>query len=116
MGKRQNNTKRITDPNRYLNTMYVETAVLSFMTARINLLNKGRVDELVALRWDDYNGEDHIHIVCEEVRNQNASKYLVEEHTKTNSDSFAVLVPKAISLLKSIPKDSKNIYSLAKLR
>ena len=70
-----------------------------------------RVSELVALRWEDYSDLNHLHIVREEVRNQDTNTYEVVEHTKTNRDRFVVLVPKAVALLQKLDRTNGYIFT-----
>ena len=44
--------------------------------------------ELVALKWEYLCGDNHLHIVREEIRNQDTNAIEVVEHTKTNTDRF----------------------------
>lgn len=75
-----------------------------------NFLLGLRVGELVALKWEDYCNINHLHIVREEVRNQDTNTYEVVEHTKSNRDRFVVLVPKAINLLQKIEHIGEYIF------
>lgn len=72
-----------------------ETGDTVFLAVKLNFLLGLRVGELVALKWENYCNINHLHIVREEVRNQETNTYEVVEHTKTNRDRFVVLVPKA---------------------
>lgn len=74
---------------------------MAFLAVKINFLLGLRVGELVALKWKDCKEQSHIHVVREEVRNQETNLYHVVEHTKTNRDRYVILVPKA----NSIPLD-----------
>lgn len=105
------NSEELADLNRYLDARYAETSDLSFIAVRLNFLLGLRVGELVALKWEDLNDEHHIHIVREEIRNQDTGTYCVEEHTKTHTDRFVILVPKAIDLFNSIPRESEYIFT-----
>lgn len=91
--------------------MYAETLDTSFLAVKLNFLLGLRVGELVALKWEDYSDMNHLHIVREEVRNQNTNTYEVVEHTKTNSDRFVVLVPKAINILQKVKRSSDYIFT-----
>lgn len=51
-----------------------------------------------------------LHIVREEIRNQETNQYEVVEHTKINRDRFVVLIPKAVSILQKIPKQGNYIF------
>lgn len=96
--------------NQYLDRMYTETNDTAFLAVRLNFLLGLRVGELVALKWEDYCSINHLHIIREEVRNQEINTYEVVEHTKTNRDRFVVLVPKAINLLQKINRTGEYIF------
>lgn len=105
------NSDELKDLNSYLDQMYNETKDSSFIAVRINLLLGLRVSELVTLRWDDIS-EKHIHIVREEIRDQITNEYHVVEHTKTNTDRFVALIPKAQKLLQLLePSTSEYIFT-----
>lgn len=53
-----------------------------------------RIGELAALKPEDIMGI-RIHVVREEVCDQETNQTYVVEHTKTNRDRFVVLVPQA---------------------
>lgn len=89
--------------------MYAETEDVAFLAVKINFLLGLRVGELVALKWEDCQDPAHLHVVREEVRNQETNQYEVVEHTKTNRDRFVILIPKAVSILEKIPKAGKYI-------
>ena len=104
------NTVELKELNQYLDNMYTETEDTVFLAVKINFLLGLRVGELVALKWEDCKDLSHLHIVREEVRNQETNQYEVVEHTKTNRDRFVILVPKAVSILEKIPKQGKYIF------
>lgn len=104
------NTEELENLNRYLDTMYAETSDVAFLAVKINFLLGLRVGELVALKWEDCKEQSHIHVVREEVRNQETNLYDVVEHTKTNRDRYVILVPKAIAILEKIPKQGSYIF------
>jgi integrase len=71
-----------------------------------------RVGELVSLKWTDREDFKHLHIQREEIRNQDTGEVSIVEHTKTNTDRFVPLVPKAINILTKIPNnDSEYIFT-----
>ncbi len=105
------NSDELKSLNQYLDRMYAETLDTSFLAVKLNFLLGLRVGELVALKWEDYSDMNHLHIVREEVRNQNTNTYEVVEHTKTNSDRFVVLVPKAINILQRVKRSSDYIFT-----
>lgn len=104
------NTEELENLNKYLDKMYAETEDIVFLAVKINFLLGLRVGELVALKWEDCKEQSHIHVVREEVRNQETNLYDVVEHTKTNHDRYVILVPKAISILEKIPKQGSYIF------
>ena len=104
------NSDELKELNQYLDRMYTETEDRAFLAVKLNFLLGLRVGELVALKWDDYCNIDHLHIVREEVRNQDTNQYEIVEHTKTNRDRFVVLVPKAVNLLQKLDRDGDYIF------
>ncbi|WP_101876546.1 tyrosine-type recombinase/integrase [Lachnoclostridium edouardi] len=104
------NTDELKNLNQYLDRMYTETSDTIFLTVKLNFLLGLRVGELVALKWEDYCNINHLHIVREEVRNQDTNTYEVVEHTKSSRDRFVVLVPKAINLLQKIEHIGEYIF------
>lgn len=104
------NTEELKELNQYLDKMYTETEDTAFLAVKINFLLGLRVGELVALKWEDCQDFSHLHIVREEIRNQETNQYEVVDHTKTNRDRFVILIPKAISILQKIPKQGKYIF------
>ncbi len=104
------NTEELENLNKYLDTKYAETEDTVFLAVKINFLLGLRVGELVALKWEDCKEQSHIHVVREEIRNQETNRYDVVEHTKTNRDRYVPLVPKAISILEKIPKQGSYIF------
>ena len=105
------NSEELKQLNQYLDKMFVEKGDSSFLAVKLNFLLGLRVGELVALKWNDIVDARHIHIVREEVRDQSTNTYSVVEHTKTNTDRFVVLVPKAWKILQSIKKESEYIFT-----
>lgn len=104
------NTEELQALNKYLDKMYAETEDVAFLAVKINFLLGLRVGELVALKWEDCKEQSRLHVVREEVRNQETGFYDVVEHTKTNRDRYVVLVPKAIAILEKIPKEGSYIF------
>lgn len=64
----------------------------------------------MALKWEDCRDNSHLHIVREEIRDQNTNQYEVVEHTKTNRDRFVVLVPKATGILQKMNHAGDYIF------
>ena len=99
--------------NKYLDEMYAETEDVVFLAIKLNFLLGLRIGELAALKWEDCSEHEKppkIHIVREEVRNQETNRCYVVEHTKTYCDRSVALAPKAISILKKIPKQGSYIF------
>lgn len=110
-GKTQTfNTEELKDLIEYLDQMFAETNDSSFIAVKLNFLLGLRVSELTALKWQDISG-NQLHIVREEIRDQENNSYQVVEHTKTNTDRFVVLIPKALNLLEKLPQDSEYIFT-----
>ena len=53
---------------------------------------------------------NQLHVVREEVRDQEANRNYVVEHTKTNRDRFVVLVPQAKKLLEKLDMNSLYLF------
>ena len=104
------NTQELDALLEYIDTMYSKTKDAAFMAVKLNFLMGLRVGELVALKWSDIIEHD-IHIVREEVRDQETNTYSVVEHTKTNRDRFVTLVPKAVDILNSIERKTEYIFT-----
>lgn len=94
----------------FLDRMYTETEDSSYLAVKMNFMLGLRVGELVALKWEDFTDNKHLHIVREEVRNQVTNEISVVEHTKTNKDRFVVLVPKVIEILQKIEHTGDYIF------
>ena len=105
------NTDELRELNQYLDHKYTETEDSAFLAVRLNFMMGLRVSELVALLWEDYSDLNHLHIVREEVRNQDTNTYEVVEHTKTNRDRFVVLVPKAVALLQKLDRTDGYMFT-----
>ena len=104
------NTEELQVLTKYLNEMYAETNDVAFLAVKINFLLGLRVGELVALRWDDWCDENHLHITREEIKDRETGTYYVAEHTKTYSDRFALLVPKAKEILALIDHQGDYVF------
>lgn len=94
----------------FLEQQYGETGDTSFLAVKLNLFLGLRVGELVALKWEDWCDEKHLHIVREEIRNQTDNSYCVAEHTKTNHDRLVIVVPKAADILGQIEHRGEYIF------
>lgn len=103
------NNKEIEELNAYLDAMISETQDASFYAVRLNLLCGLRVGELTALKWSDIENMK-LHVIREEVRNQETNTYAIEEHTKTHEDRYVTLVPKAIELLSKIQHQGEYVF------
>ena len=103
------NTEELASLNEYLDEKYKETGNCAFMAVRLNFFMGLRVGELVALKWEDLDGYN-LHVVREEVRNQQTGEIYVADHTKTNTDRFVKLVPKALEFFQSLPHEDEYIF------
>lgn len=56
--------------------MFVETSDSSFLAVKLNFLLGLRVGELMALKWSDIIDKRYLHIVREEVRDQEKTSIL----------------------------------------
>ena len=111
-GKTQTyNTEELAELNRYLDMKFTETGDLAFLAVRMNFYLGLRVGELVALKWSDWEDETTLHIVREEVREQEHNLRYVADHTKTHQDRRVAVPPKAIELLKKIPEQGEYIFT-----
>ena len=111
-GKTQTyNTEELAELNRYLDTKFTETGDLAFLAVRINFYLGLRVGELVALKWEDWEDDITLHIIREEVREQETNTRYVADHTKTHLDRFVAVPPQAIELLSKIPRQSEYIFT-----
>lgn len=95
----------------YLDEMYSKTFDTVYLAVKLNFYLGLRVGELVALKWTDRTDLNHLHIQREEVRNQETGEISIEEHTKTNTDRYVPLVPKAINILAKISNNSEYIFT-----
>ena len=87
----------------YLDEKISENSHPGFFAIKINFFLGLRVGELVALKWCDIEG-NNIHIVREEIRNQETNRLVVVEHTKTHRDRFVPLIPDALAVLHRLYK------------
>lgn len=94
---------------KYLDKKLEEKFDPAIIAVKVNFLLGLRVGELVSLKWSDIEG-NKIHIVREEIRNQSTNKYDVVEHTKTRTDRYVYLVPKALELFSKLPKIDDYIF------
>ena len=110
-GKTQTyNSEELKQLNEYLDAKYTETGDTAFLAVKLNFLCGLRVGELVSLKWKDIE-DNHLHIIREEVRNQELGTYEVVEHTKTHTDRYVLLIPKALALLEKIEHESEYIFT-----
>ena len=110
-GKTQTyNSEELLQLNQYLDAKYTESGDTAFLAVKLNFLLGLRVGELVSLKWSDIS-DNHLHIVREEIRNQEKGTYEVVEHTKTHNDRFVLLIPRAIALLEKIDCQGEYIFT-----
>lgn len=103
------NNNELKDLQEYLDCMMSDTQDASFYAVRVNLFLGLRVGELVALKWADI--ENHsLHVVREEVRNQETNTYEIEEHTKTHEDRYVMLIPQALELFNQIDRHGEYVF------
>lgn len=111
-GKTQTfNAEELAALNQYLDKMYTETGNTLFLAVRINFFLGLRVGELTALRWEDWESKKSMHVVREEIRDQETNRTYVVDHTKTHTDRFVVVPQKAIELLEKLPHQGKYIFT-----
>lgn len=103
------NTDELEALNQYLDMMYQERNDSAYIAVRLNFFLGLRVGELVALKPSDIMG-NQLHVVREEVRDQEANQTYVVEHTKTNRDRFVVLVPQAKKLLAKLDMNGSYLF------
>ena len=110
-GKSQTyNTEELDELNNYLDAKYTETGDTAFLAVKINFMLGLRVGELTALKWTDWETPTALHIMREEVREQENNRCYVADHTKTHHDRFVAVPPKAIEILESIPRQGEYIF------
>lgn len=91
----------------YLEAKYTETEDDSFLAIMLGLMTGVRVGELAALQFDDVTGHK-LHVLREEVRRKTKvndkwiSTCVVVPHTKTNTDRFVTLLPKALDIIRRL--------------
>ena len=94
----------------FLNSSKLEFGDTAFLAVKLNFLLGLRVGEVVSIKWNDIS-ENHLHVIREEVRNQELGTCEVVEHTKTHTDQYVLLVPKAAALLEKIDRQSEYIFT-----
>lgn len=107
------NTDELKKLNEYLDDKYSETGDVSFLAVKLNFLLGLRVSELTALKWEDITDEEaetKLHVVREEVRDQYNNITSVADHTKTHTDRFVYLIPKALEILNMINHEGEYIF------
>ena len=103
------NSEELDNLNAYLDEKYKETGDTVFLAIKINFLLGLRVGELTALKWEDVEGK-YLHILREEIRDQETNTTSVADHTKTNHDRYVTMVPKALEILDQIPRTGEYIF------
>lgn len=103
------NTDELKQLNDYLDMMYKETEDTAFLCVKLNFYLGLRVGELVTIRWEDID-DSQIHIVREEIRNQETNTYEVVDHTKTHTDRYIDIPNKAMEIFNLIPRTNEYIF------
>lgn len=103
------NTDELEALNKYLDMKYEETEDSVYIAVRLNFFLGLRIGELAALKPEDIMG-NQIHVVREEVRDQETNQTYVVEHTKTNRDRFVALVPQAKKLLEKLDMNGAYLF------
>ncbi len=103
------NTDELEALNKYLDMKYEETDDSVYIAVRLNFFLGLRIGELAALKPEDIMG-NQIHVVREEVRDQETNQTYVVEHTKTNCDRFVALVPQAKKLLEKLDMNGAYLF------
>lgn len=103
------NTDELEALNKYLDMKYEETDDSVYVAVRLNFFLGLRIGELAALKPEDIMG-NQIHVVREEVRDQETNQTYVVEHTKTNRDRFVALVPQAKKLLEKLDMGGAYLF------
>ncbi len=103
------NTDELEALNKYLDMKYEETNDSVYIAVRLNFFLGLRIGELAALKPEDIM-VNQIHVVREEVRDQETNQTYVVEHTKTNRDRFVALVPQAKKLLEKLDMDGAYLF------
>ncbi len=103
------NTDELEALNKYLDMKYEETDDSVYIAVRLNFFLGLRIGELAALKPEDIMG-NQIHVVREEVRDQETNQTYVVEHTKTNRDRFVALVPQAKKLLEKLDMGGAYLF------
>lgn len=100
------NTEELDSLMKYLDIKYQETHESAYLAVKVNFYLGLRVGELTALKWGDIVGLNHLHVMREEVRDQETNVFSVVDHTKTSRDRFVALIPKAYSILLMLRPDN----------
>lgn len=103
------NTEEYNSLMEYIDKHLEQKFDVALAAVRINFTLGLRVGELVALKWTDIEGTK-VHVVREEVRNQPQRIYEIVDHTKTRTDRYVALIPKAIAILDKIPHEGEYIF------
>ena len=103
------NTDELDALNRYLDTKYQETNDSVYLAVRLNFFLGLRIGELSALKPEDIMG-NQLHVVREEVRDQETNQTYVVEHTKSNRDRFVALVPQAKKILEKLDMNGSYLF------
>lgn len=61
--------------------------------------------------WEDIVDPSHIHVVREEIRDQETNITYIVTHTKSNEDRFVIVVPTAMDILNALPRYGEFIFT-----
>lgn len=93
----------------YLDAKYTETEDLAYLAIKFGFYTGLRVGELSAIQFGDISGRS-LHVVREEIGDKTKvngkwiEKRIVVNHTKTNTDRYVTLLPKALEIINKIKK------------
>ena len=95
---------------KYLDSKYEETKDLGYLAVAVNFMIGLRVAELVALKWEDLDGNT-LHITREQILNKETREYEIVPHTKTYSDRYVIIPKMAVELFDRIPREYEYIFT-----
>lgn len=87
--------------------IYAEEHDVAYLFPILNINIGMRIGEAAGLTWDDWDGNRHLRIHKEEVRNQYTNETTVVEHTKTYKNRTIILTKTAEDVLTRL-KEASN--------